>query len=213
MKFDILDKSGKVIFVADVDCDENCDTASKIGMAVDYAIDNKISLIGTDLSGADLSGINLSCLDLIHANLSHTSLSGADLSGADLRYVDLSGADLREADLSHTNLMYASLSGANLRDADLSHAILSHTTLSHANLRDTDLSYANLSCADLRVVQTDIWTCYVQKEHIRISCQVFTVDEWIEFSDEEISKMDSKALAWWKIWKPILLSIVDTLKG
>jgi hypothetical protein len=40
---------------------------------------------------------------------------------------------------------------------------------------------------------------------------VFTVDEWIEFSDEEISKMDSKALAWWKIWKPILLSIADTL--
>jgi hypothetical protein len=24
--------------------------------------------------------------------------------------------------------------------------------------------------------------------------------------------MDSNALAWWKVWKPVLLSIVDTLR-
>jgi uncharacterized protein YjbI with pentapeptide repeats len=114
--------------------------------------------------------------------------------------------------MSHTNLIYTNLSYANLRDADLSHAILSHTNLSYANLRDTNISYANLSCADLRFLQTDIWTCYIQKEHIHIGCKFHTVDEWIEFSDEDISKMDSKALAWWKVWKPLILGIAYTLR-
>jgi hypothetical protein len=188
MKFDILDKSGKVIFMADVDCDETCDTSIKIGLAVNYAIRHKINLIGADLRGVDLSGTELRGINLSQANLSYTSMRDADLSYTDLGYASLSGAELYG-----TNLSYASLSGANLRD--------------------TDLSYANLSCADLRVLQTDIWTCYIQKEYIRIGCQFFTVDEWLRFSDKEISKMDSNALAWWKVWKPILLSIADTLKG
>jgi hypothetical protein len=94
----------------------------------------------------------------------------------------------------------------------MSHTNLSYANLGDANLHDADLFGANLSDTNLIIVQTNIWTCYVQKEQIRIGCQVFTIDEWLEFSDEEISKMDSKALAWWKIWKPILLSIVDTLR-
>jgi hypothetical protein len=144
MRFDILDKSGKVKYTADVACDENCDTASKIGMAVMYAIKHNINLSGADLHGAKLR----------------------------LRCTNRSKATVRFADLSGTNMI------------------------------DTNLV----------ILQTDIWTCYIQKEQIRIGCQVFTIDEWLEFSDEEISKMDSNALAWWSIWKPIILSIAYTLR-
>jgi hypothetical protein len=139
MRFDILDKSGKVKYTADVACDENCDTAIKIRTAIMYAIKHKINLSGADLHGAKLR----------------------------LRCTNLSKATIRFADPIDTNLV---------------------------------------------ILQTDIWTCYIQKEQIRIGCQVFTIDEWIEFSDEEISKMDSKAIAWWTIWKPIILSIAYTLR-
>ena len=89
---------------------------------------------------------------------------------------------------------------------------LRYADLRYANLRSADLSYADLRYADLRILQTDIWTCYIQKEHIRIGCKFFTVSEWGNFTDNEISKMDSNALIWWKTWKPIVLNIADTLK-
>jgi hypothetical protein len=238
MKYDILDKSGKVIFTADIEieCDENCDTPIMIGLAVKYAIYNKINMSGANLSGADLrgvnlrgvnlSGANLSCATLSDINLSNANLSDTNLSRANLSYANLSGANLSCATLSDINLSYANLSGAYMRDtymrdanlsyanliyANLSYAILSGANLSYTNLSYTILSGAYLRDANLRVVQTDIWTCYIQKEHIRIGCKFFTIGEWLGFSDEEISKMDSNALAWWKVWKTMILNIADTL--
>ncbi len=130
----------------------------------------------------------------------------------DLRYADLRYANLRYADLRSADLRYANLRSANLRYADLRSANLRYADLRYANLRSADLSYADLRYADLRILQTDIWTCYIQKEHIRIGCKFFTVSEWGNFTDNEISKMDSNALIWWKTWKPIVLNIADTLK-
>jgi len=98
-----------------------------------------------------------------------------------------------------------------LSNADLSDADLSNANLSNANLRNANLSNADLSDADLRVLQTNIYTCWIQKEHIRIGCQYHQYEQWINFDDKEISKMDSGALDWWKTWKPIIMQIHATL--
>ena len=50
--------------------------AETISAAVQYAVENRLSLRGADLSRADLRG----------ANLSRAALSGADLRGADLGF-------------------------------------------------------------------------------------------------------------------------------
>ena len=68
--------------------------AETISAAVQYAVENRLSLRGADLSRADLRGANLSRADLLGANLSRADLRGANLSRA-----ALSGADLRGADL------------------------------------------------------------------------------------------------------------------
>ena len=139
--------------------------------------------------------------------------AGADLVCADLSESDLSGANLSGANLVDANLHFADLNGANLRGANLRGANLSSAYLSGADLIRADLIGANLSSADLLVLQTGIWTCYIQKEHIRIGCQYHSVKEWFEFSDEQISEMSHMALAWWKIWKPIIVQIHATLEG
>ena len=135
------------------------------------------------------------------ANLRYANFSFADLSSADLNSADLSYADLRSADLS-----YADLSYADLRSADLSYADLRSANLSYADLRS-----ANLSFADICVLQTNIWTCYIQNEHIRIGRQHHTVSEWANFSDNKISQMHIHALDWWKVWKPIIMDIQKTI--
>ena len=132
------------------------------------------------------------------ANLRDACLKGANLSGAALSCVDLSGADL---------------SGADLRDAHLRCADLSGADLSGADLRWADLGGADLSGADLAVVQADLWTAYIQPEHIRIGCQYHKADDWFAFDDETISKMEWNPLGWWRRWKPVIQATHAVIKA
>ena len=115
------------------------------------------------------------------ANLRGADLSGADLYGADLRGADLRGADLRGADLR----------GANLRGANLYGANLDGEKLTKSPLVVTGLRY---------------W-CLISDGYMRLGCKRFTHEEWAEFSDDEIEKMDSCALEFWKQWKESLLAM------
>ena len=158
-----------------------------------------------NLSGANLSDADLSDADLSGADLRCVDLSGADMSGADLRCANLSGVDLSDADLSGANLSGADLSGANLSDADLSGA-----NLSGANLSGADLSGANLrflhsaNGKELACMNAGKYQVVLSKEKIAIGCKFFTVEEWKEFDDDKISKMDDGALEWWKQWKELV---------
>jgi hypothetical protein len=158
----------------------------------------------------------------------------ADLSGADLRVADLRGADLRRVNLRRVNLRGADLSdaylsGADLSDADLSGAVLSGADLSDAYLRGADLRRVNLSDADLRrvnlsgadlwdcigngkeikTVQTSAYTVTYTKDVMQIGCKHYTWEEWCSFDDNTIQQMDNQALEWWKVWKPILLLVME----
>jgi len=95
--------------------------------------------------------------------------------------------------------------------------------LSYADLRSADLSYADLSSANLRYasdilcvgnmsniksVRADIWPVAYTRDEMQIGCQRHTLVEWWAFGDDEISRMDSRALVWWKVWKPILQAMI-----
>ena len=125
--------------------------------------------------------------DLWDADLSGANLSGADLSGANLR-----DAYLRDADLSGANLRSASLSGANLLGANLSGADLWDANLSGANLWDTTGNKK-----EIFTFQTNRYTVVIYRDRIQIGCKNFSQSEWFNFSDDEISEMDSGALHWW----------------
>ncbi|MGR1218539.1 pentapeptide repeat-containing protein [Metapseudomonas otitidis] len=143
---------------------------------------------------ADLRGADLRSADLRYANL-----RGANLSGANLRYANLRDADLRDADLRYANLSSANLSGANLSGADLS----------GADLRDARSLWGVIgNLSEIKSVQCDLWPVTYTAEHMQIGCQLHLLSEWWAFGDEEISRMDSEALEWWKVWKPILKKII-----
>ncbi len=158
----------------------------------------------------------LSNADLRDANLRDADLSGANLSGANLRGADLRYADLRDAELRDADLRDADLSGANLRGANLRGANLSGANLSGANLSDADLRNANLIHACLIVITWEWWTVYITRGHIRIGCQAHTLQQWEDFSDDEINNMDAKALEFWKQNKELIIGLckrLETNKG
>ena len=107
---------------------------------------------------------------------------------------------------------------ANLSDADLSHADLRNADLRYADLRNADLRYANLRSADLRsanlsdtesiLLSPFVW-CHVQRDNIRIGCQYHTTEEWRNFTDDEITEMESHALDWWKRNKPVVMAMAE----
>ncbi len=107
----------------------------------------------------------------------------------------------------------ANLSSANLSSADLSYADLSFANLSSANLSSANLSSADLSCAvgnieNIKSMQCDMWMVSYTDTMLNIGCQTHRITEWWRFSDDEISRMDSSALKWWAVWKPILQQII-----
>ncbi|MBD1590313.1 pentapeptide repeat-containing protein [Pseudomonas typographi] len=182
-----------------------------------------------NLRGANLSDANLSDANLIGANLSDAYLRGANLRGANLSDANLIGANLSDANLIGANLRGtylsdANLSGAYLRGAYLSDANLSGAFLRGAYLRGANLSDANLSDAYLREIrelwgasgngreikalQCGTYTVTYTATHMQIGCQIHEITEWWAFSPAQIDRMDSKATAWWSVWKPILQSII-----
>ena len=83
IKFEVTNRfTGKVQFTAEIDCGEDTERSTKLGLAVRWAIKNGADLSGADLSGADLSGADLNEANLYGANLYGANLYGANLYGA-----------------------------------------------------------------------------------------------------------------------------------
>ena len=99
-----------------------------------------------------------------------------------LRIFNLNGDLLLEVDAD--NLSYADLSGADLRGADL-------------------------RGANLVVITWEHWTTYITKGQIRIGCQFHDLDVWKNFTDDEISEMDSRALDFWKQNKDLIIGLCE----
>lgn len=110
--------------------------------------EDKVPLVGVNVSSAFLQGLHLTRANLLRC----------DFSSADLRNSDLTGSDLTLANLNAANFRYATLDHAKLVDADLREA-----DLTGAKLIDVDLSGAILDRADLRFADLK----NMQWQHIR----------------------------------------------
>ena len=106
-------------------------------------------------------------------------------------------ADLRHADLCHADLHRADLRGAYLHRADLRGADLRGADLRGADLRDADLWDVTGNKKEIFTFQTNKYTVVIYQDRIQIGCKNFSQSEWFNFSDDEITEMDSEALDWW----------------
>jgi hypothetical protein len=101
--------------------------------------EDRVPLVGVNVSGAALMGVGLEKADLHRSTFEAADLRNCNLRSANLEYADLSEANLRGGDLRRANLMYADLSDADVNGADLSAANLSGANLGNADLRNCDM--------------------------------------------------------------------------
>lgn len=118
-------------------------------------------------------------------------------------------AYLRDAYLRGAYLRDAYLGGANLRGANLGGADLGGANLRGAYLGDlTSIWRTSGNLREIKAIQCDTWPVAYTATHMQIGCQLHKLERWWSFTDEQIGRMDSSALAWWRQWKPILQQIV-----
>ena len=101
--------------------------------------EDKVPLVGVDVSSAFLQGLRLE-----HANLLRSDFSAADVRNGNLAQSDFTLANLTSTNLRGAHLEQARFSQANLSDADLTGAGLAGADLSGAMLDGADLRSANL---------------------------------------------------------------------
>jgi uncharacterized protein YjbI with pentapeptide repeats len=101
--------------------------------------EDRVPLVGVDVSSAFLQGLRLE-----HANLLRSDFSSADVRNADLVRCDFTLANLNSVNLRGANLDRARMVQANLNDADLTGASLAGVDFSGATLANTDLRNADL---------------------------------------------------------------------
>ena len=83
-----------------------------------------------------------------------------------------------------------------------------------ADLTDVDLADANLTnllgnMKHIKTLQTDKYLVSYTTKVLQIGCKNRSIEEWKNFDDKTISKMDSGALEWWAKWKPIIMQIIE----
>ena len=142
------------------------------------------------------------------ANLTGANLRGANLTDADLRRANLTGANLTGANLYGANLTGANLYGANLTRADLTRADLTWANLTRADLTRADLWGAIGNGREICSIQAPKYPVTFTAQIMQIGCQRWTLAEWESFDDSRIAAMDSGALDWWHVWKPIIFAMV-----
>ena len=187
MKLSILSRFDALLLF-EYESEEN-----SLKITLQAAVKSGANLDGANLYGANLRGASLDGANLRGANLDGANLYGANLYGANLYGVNLYGADLCGANLDGVNLYGASLRGANLRGADLRGA-----NLDGEKLTKTPLQLNNLK-----------WFVLISDKYLRIGCQRFTIEEWKNFDDETIVKMDFAALKFWRKWKASIIALCD----
>jgi Pentapeptide repeats (8 copies) len=102
--------------------------------------EDKIPLVGVDVSSAFLQGVHLEHANLLRADMNAADLRGSDFSSANMTFANLNDANLRGARLENVSLSNASLKDSDLVGTDLSGSDLSQTDLSGADLRSANLS-------------------------------------------------------------------------
>jgi hypothetical protein len=101
--------------------------------------EDKVPLVGVDVSSAYLQGLRLEHASLVRADFSSADLRTSDLSGCDLTLADLNSANFRSATLKRAVMVQADLRDADLGGADLQNADLSGAALDGADLRNANL--------------------------------------------------------------------------
>ena len=152
------------------------------------------SFVGADFGKASLYCVSFSDCDFIGANFKDTNLAGAGFKNCKFTSANFKDADLRLSGFSDCDFTGADFSGATLDDIELVRCTTTGADFKDSMWRKIRQDRAPVSLRNWR----DRYLVTILSHHIKIGCQCHTIEEWENFTDEEILHMDGRlALRWW----------------
>ena len=206
--------NGEIIFEREVgSMRELLEVAIRERINLEYA-----NLVNANLVNANLENAKLENADLRYSNLEYSDLANADLRYSNVEYSNLRYSNLANANLEYSNLRYSNLANANLANADLENAKLGNAylekaNLEKANLENTNLRYAIGNMKEIRSMQVERYHIVYTSKMLCIGCMQYPIEEWENFSDDQIRKMDKGALDFWKKWKEFIFLAIELSFG
>ena len=107
--------------------------------ALQELLEDKVSLVGLDVSDAYLFRVRLDKARLDRSNFHGVDARGGSFEKAKMEFADLTSANVRSGNFTKADLKNADLKDADLIGAKFTEADLRATDLSRADLRNTDL--------------------------------------------------------------------------
>jgi hypothetical protein len=108
--------------------------------ALEELHEDKVSLVGVDVSDAYLFGVRLDKARLDRSNFHGADARGGSFEKAKLEFADFTSANVRKGNFSKADLKNTVLNDADLNGASLAEADLGETELNRTDLRNADLS-------------------------------------------------------------------------
>jgi len=81
--------------------------------------------------------------------------------------------------------------------------------LSFANLSNANLSSVTGNGKEIKSILATKYKIAWSNDVMAIGYEQHSIKDWLAFNDATIAAMDDGALAWWKVWKPILETIFN----
>jgi len=154
---------------------------------------------------------------LIDRDFSEFNFSGLDFMDADFRNTDFKNTDFRNTDFRNTNFWNADFMDADFRNTDFMDADFRNTDFRNTDFRNTDFRNTNFwnvigDGLKIKTLTLPKYKVVIIGDKIQIGCKKYTFNEWFNFTDEHISKMDEGALWWWNKWKEVIKLTYNNIK-
>ena len=86
-------------------------------------------------------------------------------------------------------------------------------TVEDANLIGANLRDAKGNLREFKTMQIETYSISFTKDILQIGCKRYSIEEWKNFDDETIGKMDSGALTFWNKWKQFIFTAIELSFG
>lgn len=175
---------------------------------------HQLFLIDVDLSSRNLSEVNLTNAVFIRCKLSLSNFTKSTLEGTLFSACDCKKSIFFKTNLNGAKFEYCILKFCSFNKASLENSSLIYSDLRGTSLKDVDLDTVNFRCVvgnskEIKSLQIHNYQISYSKNILNIGCESHPIQDWIDFSDRQINRMDAHALTFWKQYKDIILTLVQ----
>lgn len=159
-----------------------------------------------DMSNAVMENVNFSATILTDCNFDNSSLFSSSFVSSTINY-----CSFKSISGYLCNFDNAFIRKVAFDDADITSFSFHETYLQQVSFEK--VKNLKLVAGDgifIKTIQLPNYDVVFSTTHMQIGDEYHQIDQWFDFSDDDISKMSDGTLVWWKKWKPFIKLAVES---